>query len=189
MRAGTLESDAVPAVRDGDLEEIATPVDFLGVNYYSRLVVEAAPNGHPAGVKQCRDEALTDMGWEVYPDGLEHTLVRLHSEYAPPAIYIAENGAAYDDSADESGRIADHRRISYLREHTFAAQRAIARGVPLKGYFVWSLMDNFEWAHGYRKKFGLYAISPETRERIPRDSVAWFRSLVCSNKVVREATA
>ena len=129
------------------------------------------------------------MGWEVYPPGLEDSLVDLHADYAPGRIYITENGAAYDDPADAGGRIHDERRIEYLRQHVVAAHRAIERGVPLAGYFLWSLMDNFEWGHGYAKKFGLYAINPETRDRIPRESASWFRELVSSNGVVTEVTA
>jgi beta-glucosidase len=187
-RLGHIEGDRVPAVRDGDLKIIATPTDFLGVNYYSRLVVRAGSDGRPQAVPQRPAEDLTEMGWEVYPEGLESSLVRLHQEYSPARIFVTENGAAYDDAADPEGRIRDTRRIDFLRDHVRAAHRAHSRGVPLGGYFVWSLMDNFEWGHGLSKHFGLYAVNPETLERTPRDSVAWYRELVSSNEVVNEVT-
>ena len=188
VRQGHLENEALPFVQDGDLDEIAAPVDFLGFNYYSRLVAKAGPDG-PTGVPQVAPEELTDMGWEVYPDGLTEALVRLNDDYAPPALYVTENGAAYDDPRDGDGRIRDQRRIDYLRGHTVAAHRAIELGCPLRGYFVWTLLDNFEWGHGFAKKFGLYAVDSETLERIPKDSAAWYQAAASTNTVSADAAA
>ena len=185
---GHLEGPELPFVKDGDLTAISTPLDFLGINYYSRALVEAGPDGLPKDVKAVAPEELTDMGWEVYPAGLEESLLRLHRDYGPKEIHITENGAAYDVPVDASGRIPDTKRIDYLREHIVATHRAILQGVPLKAYFAWSLMDNFEWGHGYEKRFGLYAVDFETRQRIPKDSVAWFREVVSSNAVAPEVT-
>lgn len=178
-----LEGSDLPFVLDGDLAIISTPLDFLGVNYYSRVIMATGEDGKRAAVPPPRPEELTTMGWEVYPRGLYDSLMRIHREYAPRRIYIAENGAAYDDPSGADGRIADTRRIDYLREHLLAAQQAIVDGVPLAGYYAWSLMDNFEWGFGYAKKFGLYAVDPETLVRIPKDSAAWYRGVVSANAV------
>ena len=185
---GHLESERLPFVEPDDLVEISAPLDFLGVNYYSRLVAEAGPNG-PSGVPQAPPDELTDMGWEVYPAGLTEALLRLDKDYGPPALFITENGAAYDDPRDADGRIRDERRLAYLRGHTMAAHEAIQRGCPLQGYFVWSLMDNFEWGLGFAKKFGLYAVDQQTLERIPKDSAAWYREVASTNTVSADAVA
>jgi beta-glucosidase len=180
---GHLEDDTLPFVKSGDLSAISTPLDFLGMNYYSRAVMKAGPDVWPVDAKTTPPEELTDMGWEVYPDGLEESLLRIHREYGASAIYIAENGAAYDYPVDAAGHIADVKRIDYLREHLLAARRAIAGGVPLLGYFAWSLLDNFEWGYGYEKRFGLFGVDFETQERIPKDSAFWYRDVVATNAV------
>jgi beta-glucosidase len=125
-------------------------------------------------------EDLTDMGWEVHPQGLHDLLVRLDREYAPKQIFITENGAAYAEGPDATGRIRDLRRIEFLRDHLQAALRALDDGVPLRGFFTWSLLDNFEWAHGYTKRFGLYWVDFETQQRIPKDSAFWYRDVVAA---------
>jgi len=181
VRLGHAQGPALPFVRDGDLRTIATPIDFLGVNYYSRNVVRAAPSGAPTVDPPAPERERTDMGWEVYPRGLYDTLVRVTRDYAPAKIYVTENGAAYTDAADAEGRIADQRRIDYLDAHIAQAGRAIADGVPLAGYFAWSLLDNFEWAHGYAKRFGLFEVDFETQRRRPRDSAHWYRQVVAPN--------
>jgi len=183
VAAGHLAGPELPFVKDGDLELIGAPLDFLGLNYYSRVVMETASDGRRKAVAVAPPEELTDMGWEVHPQSLYDSLTRVHRDYAPAEIYITENGAAYHDPADDSGRIADIRRIDYLRGHLLSANRAIAAGVPLRGYFVWSLMDNFEWGYGFRKRFGLYAVEERTRRRIARDSAFWYRDVVAANAV------
>jgi len=178
VAAGHLEGPEMPFVRDGDLAAIAAPLDFLGLNYYSRAVLRRGPGGRPEAVPPGPPEALTDMGWEVYPDGLYEALTRVHRDYAPAKILIAENGAAYTDPVDGGGRIRDDRRIAYLDAHLRAAHRALADGVPLRGYLTWSLMDNFEWGFGFTKRFGLYHVDFASLERIPRDSARWYRETI-----------
>ncbi len=183
VRAGHLDAPALPFVRDGDLGAIATPIDFLGVNYYTRTVLEAGRNGAPAAVRMAPQDELTDMGWEVHPDGLREILVRITHDYGPAEIHVTENGAAYADGPDDSGRIADARRISFMQSHLAAAHRAIGEGVPLRGYFAWSLLDNFEWGHGYAKRFGLHWVDYATQRRLPKDSALWYRDVIAANAV------
>jgi len=168
---------------DGDLAAISGPLDFLGLNYYSRVVMQAGADNRPVAVTPGPPEELTEMGWEAYPQGLQESLMRIHRDYGPRTIYITENGAAYDDAVDSEGRITDTRRITYVREHLLAARRAMMQGVPLAGYFVWSLLDNFEWGYGYGKRFGLFAVDPGTRQRIPKASAGWYRAVVAANAV------
>jgi beta-glucosidase len=174
--------DIAPSFDPADLLQIATPIDFLGVNYYSRALVADDPNGGLLATRQVLPgyAQLTEMGWEVYPEGLYKLLCRLQEEYQPPAIYITENGCAYADRL-EDGRVHDAERIAYLRAHLAAAQRAIEEGVPLRGYLVWSLLDNFEWAHGYSKRFGLVYVDYATQARILKDSAHWYRQVVAAN--------
>jgi beta-glucosidase len=180
---GHLQGDDLPFVADGDLAAIATPLDFLGFNYYSRVIMQAGPLGRPEAVKTVPAEELTGMGWEVFPGGLYESLLRVHRDYWSGKLYITENGAAYDDPVEADGRIPDSRRIAYLREHLLAVRRAIAAGVPLEGYFAWSLLDNFEWGFGYEKRFGLFAVDFETQQRIPKDSAYWYRDVVAAGAI------
>ena len=183
IAAGHLKSRQLPFVRPGDMETISAPMDFLGVNYYSRVVMRAGEDAWPEAVQVVPDDGLTDMGWEVYPQGLTELVERVHREYGPQRLYITENGAAYSDGPDESGRVADTRRIDFMRGHVRACQRAIENGVPLAGYFAWSLMDNFEWAHGYERRFGLYWVDYKTQKRIPKDSAFWYHDVIAANTV------
>ena len=166
--------DAAPPVRDGDLATIAAPIDFLGINYYQRRIVERAPGGGHRFVHQ-EGSLHTEMGWEVSPDGLYDTLLRLRDEYAPPAIIVTENGAAFGDVRGHDGQVSDPERSAYIAAHVDAIGRAVGAGVPVEGYFVWSLLDNFEWALGYGKRFGLVYVDFPTLERIPKTSFAWYR--------------
>jgi beta-glucosidase len=121
------------------------------------------------------------MGWEVHPDGLYQTLCRVHFEYGPARIYVTENGASWSDAPGPDGRVPDHRRIRFLRDHFRAARRAISAGVPLAGYFVWSLLDNFEWDRGYSQRFGIVWVDYATQRRIPKESARWYRRVIDSN--------
>ncbi len=173
-------------VESGDMEAIAAALDFLGVNYYSRAIVQGTETGE-AGVARrttLANPERTDMGWEVYPEGLYEILGRLHFDYRFPALYVTENGAAYSDGIGPDGLVHDPRRVTYLREHFGAAARAIAAGVPLKGYFVWSLLDNFEWVHGYSKRFGLVYVDYPTQRRVMKSSGHWYGRVIAANAVV-----
>src|SRR5919199_266612 len=167
-------------LREGDLAAIAAPLDYLGVNNYFRFVVGAGANG-PQMVRDPEWEQ-TDMGWEVYPDGLHRLLVRVAEEYAPPAIYVTENGAAFGDVRSHDGRVHDPERTAYLESHVDAVMRAVADGAPIGGYFVWSLLDNFEWAHGYSKRFGIVYVDYPTLERVPKDSFYWYRDAIARHR-------
>jgi beta-glucosidase len=165
-------------------------LDFLGVNYYTRRVVRAADTS-PLGLAHVTPDgaALTEMGWEVYPDGLHEILMRVHFEYAPPVILVTENGAAFPDVVDARAHIKDARRRDYLASHLRSAAAAIAEGVPLRGYFVWSLMDNFEWAFGLSKRFGLYRVDYGTQRRTLKESGRWYRSLIAMHSALSAAPA
>jgi beta-glucosidase len=167
-----------PFVRDGDLEAISAPLEFLGVNNYFRFVVSASAEG--PRMERNPEAQHTEMGWEVYPEGLRRLLVRVATDYAPPAIYITENGAAFGDVRVHDGSVHDPERTSYLETYITAVSNAIAEGAPVKGYFVWSLLDNFEWAYGYSKRFGIVYIDFPTLERVPKDSFYWYRDLLGS---------
>ena len=169
---------AAPPVLDGDLATIAVPLDFLGVNNYSRRFVRANPaGGLPIDVRVPSGQ-LTDMGWEVYPPGLGEVLTRLHAEYGVPSLYVTENGAAFADVRTHDARIHDVERADYLRDYLDVVADALAAGVPVRGYFVWSFLDNFEWAYGYSKRFGLVYVDYPTLERVPKDSFAWYRDFI-----------
>jgi beta-glucosidase len=189
--ADTLErfGDDGPPVRDGDLAIIAVPTDFVGINNYSRRIVRAGPGGVAVDVRT-PDGELTDMGWEVYPRGLYEPLVRLHREYGVESLYVTENGAAFADVRTHDGRVHDVERIAYIDDYIGTVASAMAEGVPVRGYFVWSLLDNFEWALGYSKRFGLVYVDYPTLERVPKDSFHWYRELIASTRTAgRSAVA
>jgi beta-glucosidase len=168
------------AIRDDDLRLISAPIDFLGVNYYSRQVVRnhvshGVENAAPIVVPGAE---MTAMQWEVYPEGLYELLRRLAREYAFPTYYITENGAAYEDMINGDGGVDDPDRISYLRRHLEQALRAERDGVPLRGYFAWSLLDNFEWTYGLGKRFGLVYTDFESGRRIPKSSFYWYKKTI-----------
>lgn len=172
------------------VSQAAVPLDFLGINYYSRNVVAASPYGllntQPVPMN---GRPHTSMGWEVYPEGLYHVLVRVTHEYGPPALYVTENGAAFDDPPPVDGVVEDPQRQAYLEAHCQACEQAIAQGVPLKGYFAWSLMDNFEWAEGYRMRFGLVYVDFATLERIPKRSALYYRDLIAAHRAAHSNPA
>ncbi len=166
-----------PVLRKGDLAIIHQPIDFLGINYYSRLHVRDDPGSAllgagfgpaPAGT------AFTAMGWPIEPDGLFEQLLEFRDRYGNPPVYVTENGAAFDDKPDATGHVQDDDRIAFLKGHIAAAARARHDGADLRGYFVWSLMDNFEWAEGYTRRFGLLRVDFNTLERTPKASFNWL---------------
>jgi beta-glucosidase len=171
----------LPTIEDGDLATISTPLDFLGVNYYTRSVVRAGPDDAAPVTVDGHDVERTAMGWEVYPDGLYELLVRLREDYALPELYVTENGAAYADRRD-NGRVDDPSRIAYVSRHLDAIARAVADGIPVRGYFLWSLLDNFEWAFGYSRRFGIVYVDYETLERVPKASYHWYRDYIAASR-------
>ena len=188
---GRLASETLPFVREGDLADMATPIDFLGVNYYNRAVLRSdrIPESQNAPRTVHVSDDKTDMDWEVYANGLTRLLVRLHQDYAPGRLYVTENGAAYATGPDADGRVRDTKRVHYLRTHLEASLEAIKQGVPLQGYFAWSLMDNFEWAWGYQKRFGMVYVDYATQKRIPKDSAHLYRAVVARNGLDVELAA
>jgi beta-glucosidase len=179
-------ADLLPAIEDGDLATISAPIDFLGVNNYTSPLVAADSNGGRSQIVRRPDVDRTDMGWEVVPDGLGDLLRRLHRDYAPAALYVTENGAAFADVRGHDGQVNDPERRAFLEAYIDAAGRAVADGVPLRGYFTWSLLDNFEWAWGYWKRFGLVYIDYATLERVPKGSFYWYRDFVASQRAAAE---
>ena len=188
-------------VHEGDLEAIATPLDYLGVNYYNGGMVagpgadELARAGGDSKRRATpyvgaddvrfvsRGLPRTAMDWEIQPEGLTRLLTRLQREYTGPAgipLYVTENGAAFDDVVEPDGSINDTDRIDYVRGHLAACLDAIEQGADLRGYFVWSLLDNFEWAFGYAKRFGIVHVDFETLERTPKASAQWYAELTRS---------
>jgi beta-glucosidase len=157
------------------MDLISRPTDFLGVNYYTRALVEYAPAAPPLQARMVVPPGapVTAMGWEVYAEGLYQVLERVHEDYAPERLLVTENGAAYDDVVAD-GQVDDSQREAYLHEHLLQAHRAIAAGVPLGGYFVWSLLDNFEWSWGYGKRFGIIYVDYATQKRIVKHSGHWY---------------
>ncbi|GGU22772.1 GH1 family beta-glucosidase [Streptomyces lavendofoliae] len=173
-------------VRDGDLEVTAAPLDSLGINYYSPTVVAAgsspAPSPWPGAEPHVRfvpaPGPRTAMDWPVDPDGLYELLTRLRDELPEVPLMVTENGAAYDDYADPSGEVHDPERVAYLRGHLAAVHRALADGVDVRGYFLWSLLDNFEWAYGYGKRFGIVHVDFASQRRTPKDSARWYADVI-----------
>jgi beta-glucosidase len=175
---GLIDADFVAG---GDLTTISTPIDFLGLNYYTTVTIAAGEEEGPEpGPEPGADPGPdhTEMGWLVDPAGLSRYLRHLHDTYAPASIMITENGASYSDGPDVNGVIDDGRRIDYLRNHVQAVADARAEGVPVQGYFVWTLMDNLEWVEGFSQRFGLVWVDQETLDRTPKRSFDWYRQLV-----------
>jgi beta-glucosidase len=176
-------------IKGGDTAIINAPIDVLGVNFYQPSYVSAKP-GHPGRDENPGTEGIafrepvgpvTDMNWQIEPAGLTRLLERLHNDYGVPML-ITENGAAYPDGpSTETGDVHDQDRIDYLDGHLRACHHAISRGVDLRGYFVWSLMDNFEWAEGYAKRFGIVHVDYRTQSRLPKDSARWYSKVIERN--------
>ncbi|MFI6105348.1 GH1 family beta-glucosidase [Streptomyces sp. NPDC051310] len=173
-------------VRDGDLEVTSARVDSLGINYYSPTVVGAgtteSPSPWPGAEQHVRfvpaPGPRTAMDWPVDADGLYELLVRLRDELPGVPLLVTENGAAYDDYADPSGDVHDPERVAYLHAHLAAVHRALADGADVRGYFLWSLMDNFEWAYGYGKRFGIVHVDFASQRRTPKDSARWYADVI-----------
>ena len=178
---------AWPAFPARDLELIHQPIDFLGINYYTRSVVRNDPDSPPVRASAVRQagSSYTATGWEVHPPGLTRVLKWVKERYGDLPLYVTENGAAFDDPPRVVGaRIEDPARVHYYREHLLAAREAIRRGVDLRGYFAWSLLDNYEWTQGYSKRFGLVHVDFQTQRRTPKASAHYYRDVIRSNGAV-----
>lgn len=171
-----------PEIKPGDLEEISQPVDFLGINYYMRSLARNQSNLPylQSSLVNLPGESYSEM-WEIYPHGIHELLSRVWQDYKPQKIYITENGTAVTDGVDADGRVRDPRRIQYIQDHLVELNKAIDDGIPLAGYFAWSLMDNFEWTEGYTRRFGLIYVDFKTQKRIIKDSGRWFARVIKEN--------
>jgi beta-glucosidase len=180
-----LFSANAPKVMPGDMAIISRRVDFVGINYYSRGIVRFNPKAGPLQAEGVAPEGaeFTEMGWEIYPPGIYEIIMRVWKDYQPKKIYITENGAAFADEIAPDGGVHDPKRIDYLREHFIQAHRAIEEGANLCGYFIWTLMDNFEWAHGFTKRFGIVYTDYPTQRRIMKDSALWYKNVIKENGV------
>ncbi len=170
---------ASPEIHSGDMKLIAQDLDFLGVNFYFRQTVAADQNSKPLPIRSVNRENVkrTAMNWEVHPQAFEEILLRISKEYSPKAIYITENGSAWNDEVI-NGEIIDDERIDYLARHLDAMRSAKNQGAPILGYFAWSFLDNFEWAYGYEKRFGLIYVDYKTQKRTPKKSAFFYRQLL-----------
>jgi beta-glucosidase len=186
--AGFLPSSGMTMVKPGDLQAIAAPTDFLGVNYYNRSIIRSEgvsekDNDPPLRALAPSDE-WTEMGWEVYPEGLHQTLMRVHLHYGPRKLYVTENGCSYSTGPDATGAVEDLRRVAFFRDHLREAHRAIGDGAPLAGYFAWSLMDNYEWERGYGQRFGIVHVDYPTQRRTPKASASFLSKVFRTNRLV-----
>ena len=173
-------ADGWKFIQEGDLATIHTPVDFLGVNYYTPTMIAAGPDGGPEW--RPNRGPTTAMGWAIDPAGLHEVLTRVKTEYTGNLpLYVSENGASFRDYLNPEGACHDPERVDFLREHLRAAHQAIEDGVPLKGYFVWSLLDNFEWDSAYRERFGLIYVDYRTQKRVPKTSFGWYKGVIARN--------
>lgn len=180
-----LAREVAPLIKPGDLEVISQPLDFFGLNHYNRMyaapdptrtfgVADVAP---PAGVP------LTDVGWQIDPSGLLEQLRDVTVRYNAPPIFITENGGAFPDKADASGQVQDDDRIAYVNGYLGAVLGGVEEGIDIRGYFIWSLLDNFEWAEGYAKRFGIVRVDYETQRRTPKASYRWLRHVIAENRL------
>jgi beta-glucosidase len=176
-RLESMQND-LPQIHPGDMALISQKLDFLGINCYSRIVMNAQ-----GMVGNIPGSEYTDMGWEVHAPTFRRVLNRINKDYCLPPIYITENGAAFPDVVGENGRVHDDRRIDYLRQHIEQLRLAMLDGVDVRGYFVWSLLDNFEWGWGFSKRFGVIRVDYETLKRTVKDSGDWYAQLISNNKI------
>ncbi len=170
-------------IADGDLALISGAIDFVGINHYQRVIAWAEVGAGFLNLRERPAEpAVTSFGWSVIPASLHEVLVRVARDFTTLPIYVTESGASFDDYVDPNGEVIDSERVSYFRGYLAAAGTAIKEGVNLKGYFAWSFLDNFEWAEGYSKRFGLVFVDYRTQERIPKKSAYWYRQLISDHR-------
>jgi beta-glucosidase len=172
-----------PVLADADLGIVSRPIDFLGLNYYTSIrVTPDIAESEAADATHDPPSDRTEMGWEITPGALTEFLQRVGATWKPRRIVVTENGASYSDGPDPAGRIRDVRRIDYLDRHIAAVADAVAAGVPVDGYFVWSLLDNLEWVAGFGQRFGLVWVDRDTLRRVPKDSFAWYRQRIAATR-------
>jgi beta-glucosidase len=172
---------AMPSMEPEDVKIIQQPIDFVGVNNYTRTVWQHSDISFLQADHVLPEGKYTEMEWEVYPDGLRSVLAWVHENYDGPTLYVTENGASFPDTVDPDGSISDDDRVEYLREYIKACHRAIEQGVDLRGYFQWSLMDNFEWGFGYSRRFGIIRVDYDTQRRTIKKSGDWYSNAVKNN--------
>jgi beta-glucosidase len=176
-----------PPLHDGDLDVVSEPCDFIGINYYFRMRVVADETVATLRYQQVPVDGapVTALGWEVYPEGLRDVLVRVAKEYDAPALIVTESGAAFDDEPDRDGFVHDSGRSDYLSGHVEATIEAAASGVPVRGYYCWSLLDNFEWSYGYRPRFGISYVDYETQRRTLKRSGLRYQEIIREHRDAR----
>lgn len=177
------QARVMPKIDTDEISRVQGKPDFLGVNFYTREVIQHDPDGMPVLQTSQVDQAgeHTTMGWEVAPESLYNVLTWVNTHYDPGSIYITENGAAFPDTVTEDGAVHDPRRTTYYQQYLASAHRAMTDGVPLRGYFAWSLMDNFEWAEGYEQRFGIIYVDYNTQQRILKDTAHWYSRVIAQN--------
>ena len=174
-----LVGENMPKLQDGDMALISQELDYVGINFYSRNLVSATQE-----IDTVPGSEYTEMGWEVCAPAMRRMLVKINNEYRLPPIYITENGAAFKDEVSADGKIHDPRRLDYLKQHFIQTRLAMQDGVDVRGYMVWSLMDNFEWGHGFTKRFGLIRVDYETQQRTFKDSGEWYAEVIRTNQII-----
>jgi beta-glucosidase len=170
--------EATPEIKAGDMALITQKLDFLGINSYSRTVI-----GAQGWVSSVPGSEYTEMGWEICAPSFRRMLNRIHADYELPPIYITENGAAFQDTVAPDGSIHDDQRLDYVRQHLRQLRLAMQDGVDVRGYFVWSLLDNFEWSQGFTKRFGVIRVDYESQKRTIKDSGSWYARVIANNQV------
>lgn len=165
-------------IKDGDMQKISVQNDFLGVNYYTRELMKFSEDAELKFEKVYGKYARTEMDWEIVPGALYDLIIRLRKEYTKIPVYITENGAAFNDRLSKKGEVRDNKRIDYIRRHLLEVARLNKKGMDIRGYFLWSLLDNFEWQFGYSKRFGIIYVDYKTQERIFKNSALWYRDLI-----------
>ena len=182
-----------PVIEDTDMAQISTPLDFLGINYYSRTLIRPRRHvGTGTAVSETYEQVVpvpgatyTEMAWEIYPQGLREVLLRVQRDYAPRLLMVTENGAAFDDQWDGRNHVHDKRRVQYLREHIQELEGVFLYEVPLCGYFVWSFLDNYEWIDGYSKRFGLVYVDYVTQRRVVKQSGRWYAAFIAAQQLAK----
>ncbi len=176
----------LPKIKKGDMELISGKIDFLGINYYYIEFTKACEGNWPLGFQvTTKDYPLTEYGWPIIERGLSDLLIRLDRDYGHPVLYVTENGASFLDCVNIKGKVLDETRLDYIERHILACHRAVESGVDLRGYFIWTLLDDFEWSTGYRNRFGLIYVDHRDHSRIIKKSGRWYRKIIQANGIVQ----